>query len=144
MSDNKEFSIKNKLYVSGYVNNIGNLDTSLRKAVEDDVPYRLREVMEAYEALEYCDFVNELDDDHIDDFYDFIFEQPEFKDDVYTKNIYITEEDLDPYYEYGNFEGYDYACFIDIDLLPVYEKYAKARGIQSEFNHDKDKEEPEK
>lgn len=130
MSDNKKFNNENKMYVSGYINmdNLG-FDTSVREAVEDDASYRLHETMEAYEALEYCDFIEELDDnDQTDDFYDFIFEQPEFKDDVYTKNIYITEEDLDPYYECGRFEGYDYTCFIDIDLLPIYKRFLEGKA----------------
>ncbi len=95
------------------------------------------------EMLSECDFFDELiDKDLTDDFIEYVFERPEFKDEAFADsidNLEFTEWEED-----YKLQGYDYTCDIDIDLLPIYKEYVKDRGIQSEFNHDKDKEELEK
>lgn len=95
------------------------------------------------EMLSECDFLDELLDKGLtDDFIEYVFERPEFEDGAFAgsiDNLEFTEWEED-----YKLQGYDYTCDIDIDLMPIYKEYVKARGIQSEFNHDKDKEEPEK
>ena len=142
---------ENRLRINGYFgwaidtdkvynkNDIKNETWNLKDILAKDVEYRL-DINEAYDLLEKCEFLDEISEiDMEKDFLDFVLESPEFKDKAYVD--YIDNLDLVAFYDGEEFMGYDYECDIDIDLLPIYERYDKIRGINLELTPEKDEEE---
>ena len=72
-----------------------------------------------------------LDEDMAEDFLDYLLEQPEFEYDNIKENL----DDIDIEKCYDEPELYDFDCYIDIDLMPIAERYAKEKGLN--FTADK-------
>ena len=109
------------------------LKYSVLDEIMSDIDTRLKDKQIELDTLFYnCEDITFLydeegllDEDMAEDFLDYLLEQPEFEYDNIKENL----DDIDIEECSDEPDLYDFDCCIDIDLMPIAERYAKEKGL---------------